>query len=484
VTQDEWDAAKKAFENGTSDARQAKIVDETGAAFSENILGNEEAMRVLTRNNSGLVVKAYNALCDAIKLKQLTGAAKSEYKLMLEYAAAFEDAMTSEGIDFVPMAGDDEDIDKAVAGQYNDTKYSRKKSYYNDFATNAMIWARSGGTQVGDTRVFYDGYRDKWVAVEKTEDSMIELGAFSYYQEGAKFAEEWENDRKDEGIYKSIESYGDANGTWDGSLLNDERGRIENGQDGGLVQGKSASDGNTNNKESTGDSGTRYSIKRINSEGNTVTDAQYDYFKKSKVVDDEGNLLVVYHGTDSDFTVFDVSKGRPDMDIQGMFFSPDKNDALGYGTKAKAYYLNIINPADFTTGFNALKRFRAEDNAGIKARELLISEGYDGVNNGDEYIAFYPEQIKLIENKSPTSSDDIRFSVKKQAYTYDETKAIVDKVADGLSSEKYDVTVPKYVRKRAAYRLYQTLKTKRRRGRGNSATLRDSRCARMRTLSC
>ena len=42
----------------------------------------------------------------------------------------------------------------------------------------------------------------------------------------------------------------------------------------------------------------------------------------SKIVDGNGEPLVVYHGTDADFTVFDRAKTRATMDIQGNFFSP------------------------------------------------------------------------------------------------------------------------------------------------------------------
>lgn len=40
-----------------------------------------------------------------------------------------------------------------------------------------------------------------------------------------------------------------------------------------------------------------------------------------ELLDEDGKPLVVYHGTDADFTVFDRTKGRSSMDIQGMFFS-------------------------------------------------------------------------------------------------------------------------------------------------------------------
>lgn len=119
------------------------------------------------------------------------------------------------------------------------------------------------------------------------------------------------------------------------------------------------------------------------------------WFGKSKVVDEDGKPLIVYHGSDADFDAFDMTKGRANMDIQGAFFSPYEDDAAGYGGNVRAFYLSIKNPADERTAYRALNRFKGQNNAGVKAREYLQSLGYDGVYNGyDEYIAFEPTQIK------------------------------------------------------------------------------------------
>ena len=153
----------------------------------------------------------------------------------------------------------------------------------------------------------------------------------------------------------------------------------------------------------------RYSTR--DSEGNTLTQEQQEYFKDSKIRDEDGNLLVVYHGTDADFTVFDKTKGRSTMDIQGMFFSPWEIDAAGYGSNVQAYYLNIKNPAPEGLAYKALNLYKGQNNAGVKARNYLEKKGYDGVNNGnEEFIAFNSEQIKKVDNKKPTSNPDIRFS--------------------------------------------------------------------------
>lgn len=158
----------------------------------------------------------------------------------------------------------------------------------------------------------------------------------------------------------------------------------------------------------------------IDSDGNKLTQQQAEYFKNSKVRDEDGNLLKVYHGTSENFTVFDKTKGRANMDIQGMFFSPWELDAKGYGSNVNAYYINITNPASEQMGYKALRKFQGQNNAGVKAREYLESLGYDGVNNeNEEFIAFNSNQIKLADNLAPTENEDIRFS-RDVDYSYEE----------------------------------------------------------------
>ena len=163
---------------------------------------------------------------------------------------------------------------------------------------------------------------------------------------------------------------------------------------------------------------------RVDSEGRKLSEAQQEFFKDSKVRDDEGRLLTVYHGSDKEFFVFDRTKARANMDIQGSFFSPWEIDAQGYGGKVGEYYLNIVNPASEAMGYKALKKFQGQNGAGIKAREYLQSLGYDGVNNGgEEYIAFESNQIKSVTNQTPTENPDIRYSMRGENW-----KPTLDKV--------------------------------------------------------
>ena len=184
-----------------------------------------------------------------------------------------------------------------------------------------------------------------------------------------------------------------------------------------------------------GDAEVRFSLK--DSAGNTLTDEQQKFFKDSKVRDKDGNLLVVYHGTGSDFTVFDKSRvgenypgGISDL---GFYFTPYREDAVGYasnatsdrsGRRVMASYLNLKNPLIVEDeGWGS-----AASQADIRHSDLMRwakDGGHDGiiVRSTDEimdddgtadaiYIAFNSNQIKDVTNENPTEDTDIRFSLK------------------------------------------------------------------------
>jgi len=166
-----------------------------------------------------------------------------------------------------------------------------------------------------------------------------------------------------------------------------------------------------------------------------------EWFGDSKVVDENGQPLVVYHGTDAEFDTFDMSKGRANMDIKGSFFSPWELDAKGYGKNVRAFYLSIANPANEQTAYAALRKYQGQNNAGEKAKQDLIKQGYDGViNNNEEYIAFYPTQIKSVYNRG--TFDKNNPNIYYQGALADKTKqkarevrAALQKIAEGSEEE-------------------------------------------------
>lgn len=77
---------------------------------------------------------------------------------------------------------------------------------------------------------------------------------------------------------------------------------------------------------------------------NWFGDWEHDPQNASKVVDENGEPRVVYHGTDSQFTVFDSSKVETSWYSHGFYFSDKKSDAKSYGDNIVPVFLNIRNP--------------------------------------------------------------------------------------------------------------------------------------------
>jgi len=159
----------------------------------------------------------------------------------------------------------------------------------------------------------------------------------------------------------------------------------------------------------------------------TDTPAFKRWFGDSKVVDADGNPLVVYHGTsDGGFSSFD-SQAAQDSDANqgagddglGFFFTDDRKLAEQHRDRLDGerpawmpatkqvyeVYLSLKKP--FITSYNVTAERRAE----------LEHQGYDGViydfGGWKEYVAFRPEQIKSATGNNGEfnpSNPDIRYS--------------------------------------------------------------------------
>lgn len=89
----------------------------------------------------------------------------------------------------------------------------------------------------------------------------------------------------------------------------------------------------TDNLNPTKNKDIRYSMK--DSKGNALTEQQAEFFKDSKVRDEDGNLLAMYHGTNVDI-------GNYIDDI--FYLSSDKITSSTYGKKVGKYYVKLKNP--------------------------------------------------------------------------------------------------------------------------------------------
>jgi hypothetical protein len=152
-------------------------------------------------------------------------------------------------------------------------------------------------------------------------------------------------------------------------------------------------------------------------------DWENDPTNASKVVDENGEPLVVYHGTNREFNIFS-EKGKGNR-VLGFFFTSDINFAEIYGMP-KACFLNIKKPKKYDSiRFYSLNtKQNAESNYWDNVKNKLLEERHDGViieaNEifaGEkiikkDYVSFESNQIKLAEGtntKFDPNMADIRF---------------------------------------------------------------------------
>lgn len=192
------------------------------------------------------------------------------------------------------------------------------------------------------------------------------------------------------------------------------------------------------------------------SNGRELTKAQQEYFKDSKVRDENGNLLVVYHGTrNKDFTVFKRNHN---------YYTDNRAMAESYAPNSAVYegYINITKPYIIDANGSKWSAIpisdevkKMLDEAGsstfkekgkwctsvadiVSAISDLVDEGdadYDGVivrnvddtgsyykgsnkNIGNDYITFKSEQFKNTDNTNPTNDPDIRYDLSDEDSEY------------------------------------------------------------------
>lgn len=181
----------------------------------------------------------------------------------------------------------------------------------------------------------------------------------------------------------------------------------------------------------------RWSVSE-DSDGNKLTKAQADYFKNSKVRDSKGNLLVMYHGSMEDFTVFQKDKIREidyDAPFNGFWFTSEEREADPAFKDArfkKKVYLNITNPAPYEVWRQVNKQiedewFNQAEGKGVRetARSLndelrmrLQDMGYDGVHFDGAYN-FTEENVKEYNEKGTTtftSAMGKKYDLRKSEY--------------------------------------------------------------------
>lgn len=187
--------------------------------------------------------------------------------------------------------------------------------------------------------------------------------------------------------------------------------------------------------------GARFSLKSTDSQGRNLTAEQQEFFRDSKITDAEGRLLVLYHGTTTYGEITKFRRGRSGWLGPGIYLASRRADAQRYADamgegNGQLYelYANVTNPLVVTEGNPVPEILRAaygrdsiyksrsakqgNDTHIITPADIkkLQGKGYDGIQwnfgGNTEVSVFSTEQIKRVDNQTPTSNADIRRSIK------------------------------------------------------------------------
>lgn len=247
-------------------------------------------------------------------------------------------------------------------------------------------------------------------------------------------------------------------------------------------------------QNSTEDAGEKHSLMDIpatDSTGRELSAEQKKFFAGSKVVDGNGNLLVMYHGTTAFGYITKFKRGKKGWLGPGIYLTSKRSDAQRYADamgegNGRLYemYANITKPLVVTDGnpvpgilkaaygrdsvYKSRSEKQANDPSIVTQADInkLRAKGYDGIvwdyGGSKEVSVFSPEQVKLADNVDPTSSQDIRYSLMEDAqYMADIDKAVSEATAKADEDLKAAQAEVKNLRQQLAdYRQQATAEAK------------------------
>lgn len=148
------------------------------------------------------------------------------------------------------------------------------------------------------------------------------------------------------------------------------------------------------------------------------------WFGDSKVVDESGEPLVVYHGTDADISEFSREFAKEGPSKFGFWFTNQQGFAEFFGDKQMPLYVSIKNPHIITKEqWNQIRDEHAQDGEWFENwNAQLQKQGHDGlivkgdtvqigsttVIEPDVYSVFDPTQIKSVKNVGTFDPNDPR----------------------------------------------------------------------------
>jgi len=165
-------------------------------------------------------------------------------------------------------------------------------------------------------------------------------------------------------------------------------------------------------------------LKAPNGQPSNLNSVQYQmvrtpefkhWFGDSKVIDENGEPLIVYHATGSDFDKFDTSNPKKGKIGIGAYFTPNMKKANVFSTLVRVKGKSPFTIPVFLSIKNPLY-IHSHDIPNTVDKDHIMNQGYDGIisldgNKFDEIVAYNPNQIKsAIGNTGDYSKESDNFN--------------------------------------------------------------------------
>lgn len=166
----------------------------------------------------------------------------------------------------------------------------------------------------------------------------------------------------------------------------------------------------------------------------------------SKVVDENGEPLVVYHESPNKFTTFDTSKKRYNVhDVKGIWTSTIDRKGRGYGENIYPLFVNLRNPdyTDVHSTKNIIELRRVENEALQNPNnDGAILKTFDKSGFETQIYVKNPNQVKSATQNIGTFSrtnDDIRYrEVPNSSFESLDAEMQENLLKKGWTAEKFD----------------------------------------------
>jgi hypothetical protein len=189
----------------------------------------------------------------------------------------------------------------------------------------------------------------------------------------------------------------------------------------------------------------------VSKSGSLEEKANNSFLSGTKIADEQGKPLTVYHGTNSTFDNFDPNKIASGDRVNrisnlGFFFSSDPQVAANYaqriGGNIRPSNVSIKNPY-IISNVNHIRSITKTPETTEKFKKILQSQGHDGIilsvsgkiDAGAEIIPFSPSQIKSVFKNADTSA------IKNSIVSASDSGKLLDEINKGnvTKSEAFNV---------------------------------------------